>query len=414
MDTPQAQTDRDARPSHHRTLRQRLCIGLAALALVCGSAILIVSCCRIRTRIPPVPPMPQAPKAIAEPAVVRVVLRKSAEVTAAAPGAGTWRAVGPGGAELAAGEGPWHVGAADGVLTLDGRPLAAPDAELHPHNRLFRLGDRTYRGYLAVSAAGDVVKAVNVIEPELYLKSVVGSEMYASWPMDALMAQAVTARTYMLYVYRAQGYLAPRDMAYKGVSGEARDPSLAVELTRALVLTYRDDLFCAYFHSTCGGHTVAAARAFGEEAIPPLSGVPCDWCRRSSAYSWRVVMRAEQVARALKAMGIDAVRSIAPSGVGPEGYARFVLVNGASQLDAYDFRLALGAGELKSTQFTVAKQGDAFVFEGRGYGHGVGLCQWGACGMAREGHDWQRILKYYYPGVEIRQIDGRITGQAAQ
>ncbi len=97
--------------------------------------------------------------------------------------------------------------------------------------------------------------------------------------------------------------------------------------------------------------------------------------------------------------------SIEPQGTGEDGYATTVLVNGKLSVGANAFRLAVGPGELKSTRFTVKRDGADFLFSGRGYGHGVGLCQWGAYGQAKAGRDWVQILHYYYFGVELQEVE---------
>jgi len=392
-------------PPEPKTTGQKVCIGLVLLLMVSGAAALILSCCPTRRRIPRVPPLPSAPPAVSMPGKVRVLLVRGTKATAACPDGGTWHAGPPGqNPVLASGKGPWDVGLGDGRVMLGGEPLG-PQAFLYPNDGRFSLNGTTYRGRLTASVSGDALTFYNELPPGQYLRSVVGSEMYAGWPLDAQMAQAVAARTYMLYTQRDKGYLSLIDMAYKGVEAESRYPDLAVELTRGIVITYNGRLFPAYFHSTCGGHTVAVDKVFDDLLIAPLSGVPCEWCRQSPAYEWQVQLPAAQIARALADRGVQRVRSLVPLGTEPEGYAREILVNGTLQMDANAFRLAVGGNKLKSTRFSVTARGDDFVFEGRGYGHGVGLCQWGAWGLAREGHDWQHILTYYYPGVDIEQAD---------
>ncbi len=398
-------TDGNQAEAVRKTLGQKICIGAALLCLLGGGALLTLSCCPVRRRVPPVPTLPPAPETIALPETVTVLVASAGHLVAEAR-AGTWvlsRGRTPQIVESR--PGPWRIAAKEGMLTLGGRALGTNVVELLPAGELFTLGARTYRGRLRVEAEGDEeVKAFNLVAPEQYLRSVVGSEMYSAWPMDALMAQAVAARTYMIYTQQTKGYLGPLDMAYKGVSAESRSCDLAVRLTEGIVLTYRGRLFSAYFHSTCGGHTVSASKVFGDEPIGPLSGVPGGWCEQSPAYRWTVALPAERIGKALASAKIGTVRSLRPLGTSPDGYADEVLVNGEVRMDANDFRLAVGGSVLKSTWFTVERRGGEFLFRGRGYGHGVGLCQWGACGMAREGYGWREILRHYYPGAALLRL----------
>ncbi len=113
--------------------------------------------------------------------------------------------------------------------------------------------------------------------------------------------------------------------------------------------------------------------------------MPCDWCKDSPAYEWKARIPAARIAEALTDKGVTQVDTIEPQGTGEDGYATTVLINGKVSVDANAFRLSVGPGELKSTRFTVQRDGADFVFAGRGYGHGVGLCQWGAYGLAKAG-----------------------------
>lgn len=392
-------------PAERKTAGQKVCIGLVVLVMVGGAAALLLSCCFTRQRIPEVPPLPSAPPTVTMPQTVRILLLSGTEATVACPDGGTWHAGPPEQSPvLTSGEGPWEIALDGDQVVLDDEPVG-PRAVLYPNDSRFSLNGRTYRGRLAARASEESLTIHNELPPEQYLRSVVGSEMYAGWPLDAQMAQAVAARSYMLYTQRDKGYLNLVDMAYKGIEAESRYPDLAVELTQGIVITYGGRLFPVYFHSTCGGHTAAVNKVFNDELIAPLAGVPCDWCRQSPAYEWEVRFSAAEIAEALADWGVQQVRSLVPLGTEPEGYAGEILVNGDLKMDANAFRLAVGGGKLKSTRFQVTARGDDFVFEGRGYGHGVGLCQWGAWGLAREGRDWQYILKYYYPGVAIEQAD---------
>ena len=397
--------------SAHRNARGQTAHAAAALGLLlAGCALLTFSCC-LRpwpvTGLPVVPRLPPAPASIKAPETVSVLLAKSAAaLTVACPGGGAWLTMQSGAEAVAAhGEGPWQVGVQDGALTLDGLSTQAPVLALRPDGETFELGERAYRGRLIVEVRPDgEVAASNTVSPEDYLRSVVGVEMYPHWNMNALMAQAVAARTYMLYMVAAKGRLTLMDMAYKGTASEAHDPDVAVELTRSIIMTYNARLFPAYFSSTCGGHTASAAKVFGEPAGGPMRGVVCDWCRASPAYHWTAQIPVERVTAAMADRGVSKVDSIEPQDAGADGYATKILINGQVAVDANAFRLAVGPGELKSTRFTVERAGDNFVFAGRGYGHGVGLCQWGAEGMARSGMDWQEVLHCYYNGVRLQKV----------
>ncbi len=398
-------------PPRRLTPAQAAWAAAALLLLLSGSVLLTISCClmpRPMPAVPPVPVLPLAPPAVKAPRTVSVLLAKSAEpLTVSCPGGGSWFAMQDGiEMEVLGGEGPWKVSALDGKLSFDGRPGQVPMLALRPGGGIFRLGDRAYRGSLMLEVRPDgEVAASNNVSPEAYLRSVVGSEMYSRWPMNALMAQAVAARTYLFYMAASKGRLSMLDMAYKGTAGESRDTDLAVELTRGIIMTYDGRLFPAYFSSTCGGRTCPGQKVFGKSAAAVFQSVPCEWCKASPAYEWKARIPAARIAQALADKGVTQVNTIEPQDTGEDGYATTVLVNGKVSVDANAFRLAVGAGELKSTRFTVTRDGADFVFAGRGYGHGVGLCQWGAYGLAKAGRDWEQILHYYYFGVELQEVE---------
>ncbi|MFW6189214.1 MAG: SpoIID/LytB domain-containing protein [Planctomycetota bacterium] len=416
-DQPSSQGDAPEAPSPNEaalTTGQKIGIGSALAVLAVGGLLFALSCAFRGRPVPEVPPLPVAPPAVREPEEVKVVLVRDQSVQVTAPG-GLWHTGREsGGPPVDAGEPPWTVATAGKSLALNGNPNGASALSFRPPDGTFGLNGTLYRGRLVLGHLEDGrLEAVNLVDPEDYLRSVVGSEMYASWPLNALMAQAVAARTYMLYTASTRGFLNKLDLAYRGVAGEHRDPTLAVGLTRGIVMTYNGRLFSAYFHSTCGGHTASAKKVFGVAPLPPLTGVACRWCTDSPHYEWRVELSAGQIAESLRDWAVHEVESVEPEGAGPDGYARTVVVNGQTRIPANDFRLAVGAGKLKSTRFLVVPLEEGFLFSGRGYGHGVGLCQWGAHGLAREGRGWQGILEHYYPGAELQEVERQSPEMAA-
>jgi len=401
---PQAETNEH--PPAGGAGRPRLRLAVAVAVLLCVAALPALCWRRLWRPLPVVPVLPRAPDSIARPDVVRVVVASSAPgLEVACPEGAVWYSTASEGRTfLDMGQGPWQVSAPDGGLRLDGVAVPGPEAELLPNEDRFVLGTSAYRGSLTMKArSGGRVRAINVVDPEQYVGSVVGSEMYSRWPLEALMAQAVAARTFMLHTVADRGYMVPADMAYRGVGAESRAARLATGLTEGIVLTYDGRVLPAYFHSTCGGRTVAADRVFAMEPLPPLQGVDCPWCRGSHWYEWRFELAGEVVAELLEIPGLEEVRAIQPLDAEPDGYARYVLINDERKLAAGALRRALGGNRMRSTRFSVSSAGGVFTFEGRGYGHGVGLCQWGARGLARAGRTWQEILLHYYPGAAIQK-----------
>jgi stage II sporulation protein D len=390
----------------HATRWGKPCAALAATVAVVAPVLLALSCCPLHRAVPKIPPLPPAPAAVRAPASVNVVLAQAPTMTVRCAEGGTWY-VGPREALVALADGgtEWVITAPQGMLVVNERPLGVQAAQFRPTGPVLQLDGTGYRGWLEVSETAGRVRAVNVIDPQTYLRAVVGSEMYARWPMNTLMAQAVAARTYLFFTHGRKGYVNTSDMAYQGVSAENHAADLAVELTDDIVLTHNGQLFSAYFHSTCGGHTAAAAKVFDDVSARFLTGVPCEWCRASPAYTWTARLPQAEAARRLQRRDITAITSLDPLGSEPDGHAQDILVNHSVRMGAQTLRLALGSHTVKSTCFTASATADGLLFRGRGFGHGVGMCQWGAFGMAQAGRDWQEILAWYYPGTSLKIID---------
>lgn len=254
---------------------------------------------------------------------------------------------------------------------------------------------------------------IELTDIESYIAGVIGSEMPYDWSPEALRAQAVTARTFAVYqrkkhadaTYHTDGL----SLAYQGLKKEKRELNIIVEETRGIVMLYNDQVFPAYFHSTCGGRTEDANLIFHQDSIPPLRGIKCGFCNTSKYYNWQTEIDKTSLERKLKSInpGIANIYAIQPVGIGPGNHSSMVQIcyaGGTEEMNANAFRLLIGSENVRSTAFNTEIKGHAIKFTGKGWGHGVGLCQYGAQGMAEKGYKWLEILKYYYPEIEIKKI----------
>lgn len=268
------------------------------------------------------------------------------------------------------------------------------------------------------------------LDLEEYVKGVVGSEMPASFNMEALKAQAILARTYAVRKMKVLGGIPSRtdsDVSSDHTKDQAWAPvsvikdklgiigswlhwpkiEKAVEETRGLILTHEGLVCEALYHSTCGGQTEAASQVWGKD-VPYLQSVSCNYCQTSPYYKESVVnVTTTQVSLALGNIGLSIPASkvqeqgtIAVSQVSQTGRVKELIVNG-QRIRGVEFRAALG---LRSTKFTWIGSGNNIQFRVKGYGHGVGLCQYGANGMAKDGRNYLEILGYYYPGTSVTRI----------
>ncbi len=257
---------------------------------------------------------------------------------------------------------------------------------------------------------------VNEIDMEEYLKGVLPSEMKALWPEEALKAQAVISRTYAVFKnIENQDFpftlgSGTGSQVYGGKGVEMRLASRAVDRTRGEILTSRSKIFPTFFHSTCGGRTTRAEYQWKIEPHPSLRGVECSFCRVSPYYQWKAEYTGSEIRTLLakKKFSVSQIQSITPAELDVSGHPRFFEVRhsqGSSKIPANEFRLAVGANRMRSTRVTIQRSGDRFLFLGRGWGHGVGLCQYGAKRLAELGYNYKQILHYYYPESDLQNLE---------
>lgn len=374
---------------------------------------------------------------------------------------------------------------------------------------LLKFAGKTYRGSFLITQRGGLL---NVVGLENYLCGVLPAEVGASWHSEALRAQAITARTYVLrqsFNRAEKGYDVvdtDSDQVYKGAGVETAKTNQAVMSTASLVLTYGAELAQTYFHSDSGGHTANIKDVWGRD-IPYLTGVPEVVDYKSPVSVWNARFSSEKIRSVVKKVtgsDIGTVKEIQVSDVDEGGRAinmTFIGSNGTKSMKASQFRLNLDPRTLKSTMFTpsggtfnaaknnstagglvgtgskkqtsaqnmtfeesqgiakmtadgvftttelidmltnpekkknyyktglerssrqqitipsqsskpalnkygysIEKKDNEFIFYGRGWGHGVGMCQWGAMAMAEQGWTAERILTHYYPGTVIKKF----------
>ncbi len=297
---------------------------------------------------------------------------------------------------------------------------------------------RLYEGYARISCRpsepsaavnSGCIDLINVIKLEEYLPSVLQAELYANWHLEAYRAQAVAARTYALYEMRTFGEKRDYDVrateasqVYRGIDdqGHSKKALRAVRNTRGIVCTWASPLgeriFSTYYSSACGGMTQDAANCFKSPSIPPLAGgVRCSYCNIGGrVYRWEPVRLSKDELTQLFAKrfpqhaGLGTIQTIEVVRNTADGRPLTLRLRGENgrpiTVDSYSFRLAMGGHRLPSNHCKIVDLGSSFEFrEGRGFGHAVGLCQWGAEGQARLGKKASEILSYYYPGSHLKR-----------
>ncbi|MBM3268330.1 MAG: SpoIID/LytB domain-containing protein [Candidatus Sericytochromatia bacterium] len=281
---------------------------------------------------------------------------------------------------------------------------------------LVYIGSKWYRGLLEIRPG---LVAVNEVPLEQYLYGVVPAEMPSKWPLEALKAQAVAARSYTLAKLgdmASRGYdLKPTTdhQVYGGAAKERPETNYAVDATRGEVLLFNGAPIPAFYCSAAGGYTDSAETVWGGRSIPYLLPVP-DFDQEAPSYVWQSQLSAAALRNALGKLGvaIGDVVAIEPRERGYSGRVKTLAVRGTQGVKIVSgerFRWATG---LKSSLFNVAPVEDggrivAFAFAGRGHGHGLGLSQWGARGMGTMGYNYAQILAHYYPGVQLAQASAQ-------
>ncbi|MBF0571508.1 MAG: SpoIID/LytB domain-containing protein [Candidatus Omnitrophica bacterium] len=271
------------------------------------------------------------------------------------------------------------------------------------------IDERPFRGEVTLIRTPDNrITVVNVINVEDYIKGVLYHEVSHHWPMEALKAQAVAARTYALYSINPAGkpYDVTNDIysqVYGGRNSERYRTDLAVDYTRGLILTYNGQIIPAYFHATCGGMTEDARELWHLTDIPPLRAVPCAFCQNSPHFRWKKNFRLKEIQDALNLHGYK-VGSIKDISVVDRDrseridHLKIAQKNGQDFIiKGKDFRDLIGPNVIMSNNYEIVMHGYYVDLIGKGWGHGVGMCQWGALGMARQQFNYKQILSYYYP-----------------
>lgn len=273
---------------------------------------------------------------------------------------------------------------------------------------------RALRGQVELACSDGRWTAINVLPLEEYLEAVLGGEMPPSFPEEALKAQAVAARSYALHrkieaTQQGQEYhlgATVLSQVYGGIASEDDRTRRAVTATRGEVLAYGMLPVEAYFHSNCGGRTESGEAALGRD-LPYLKSVPCPALRRTPYSHWSVRVPPEELQRLAPQLVHGEPTGLRVASRTASGRARTLELtsrSGTRTVTAVQLRAALGYVRLPSLWFDVREEHGAFVFDGRGAGHGVGLCQWGARVLAEQGQGYKDILTHYYPGAEIRRI----------
>jgi len=269
--------------------------------------------------------------------------------------------------------------------------------------------DKTVRGSLKIELQNGKLTAINIIDIESYLQSVVPSESYPTWPLETLKAQAIAARTYALYQIEHRKNWSydmvdnEGDQVYGGVNREHSRCTYAVQQTKGRVLIKNDLPILAMYSANSGGFTASAKAIFNLPNKPYLIAQKDLHSLKGKMAYWQRSFTEYQIETSLDKIGIfvNGINKISASSFGPSGRVIRVKIEDRNGSRIFRTRTTLKrALELPEILFRIKKSGAKFIFDGHGYGHGVGYSQWGGAVMG-ERLLCEKILSFYYPGVKV-------------
>ncbi len=304
-------------------------------------------------------------------------------------------------------------------LFVDGKPLDRDVVTVT--GPLLTLAGHTYRHALEVRfvtyKGAHELLVVHPLDLETYVTGIVSSELPRGWPLAAYQAQAVAARTFAVsqkyrrldLPYHMESSVL--DQVYHGVEREHDLATEAARTTRGLVLSWQRHLAQTYFHAACGGTTESAQEGWGT-AIEYLPGSRCERCVTSGTNraTWTVKVRRSDVDKAFSRLLGGPVTEVRIAGRTASGRVKHIELRSGPKkkrktITGADFRRLLGWSTVWSTAIDrITLDRSTLVVEGRGSGHGIGMCQWGAKGYGDDGVAFDAILARYYPGAVLKRL----------
>ena len=301
------------------------------------------------------------------------------------------------------------------------------------NNDFVQLNGTKYKGNIFIYPAGQTVGVINQLSIEDYVKGVLTKEMpigTGEQNFEALKAVAICIRTYAINRIKEGNTLFDlfkdaRDQVYGGLDSEHPLSNKAVDETRNLILEYNGEPAIIYYHSTCGGKTESAENVFTREEVPYLKSIEDGdppYCSISNRFSWEEIYENDVfIKRLIDAnllddgnYSIEGVNINSRFSSGRVNELEIILndqTGSESSVKIYGnsirniLKTADGSMGLWSTLFDIDQSGSKITINGKGFGHGVGLCQWGAIGLSRAGKSYKEILDHYYPGTEIGNLN---------
>ncbi|PLX17422.1 MAG: hypothetical protein C0601_07630 [Candidatus Muiribacterium halophilum] len=339
-----------------------------------------------------------------------------------------------------------------GFLINSNIDMRGDTLDIYPVSGMIRYDKKTFRGRFLLYKRSNKINVINVLSMKYYLYGVIGKELLTSSPFESMKTLSVVCRTYALKnrnKHGSQGFdlcNTTHCQVYDGYDAETQQIRDAVDSTEGLIIKYDDELISAYHFSACGGATANNEDVWeGGDAVPYLRGRWCEFCKESPRANWEYDLKLSRLSRLMKDQNIGRIIRISKEGSDAYGRVKTIRLtgtNGEKVVKGNFFRLRVGAGSMWSMNFDLVPYGgqsdkiqekieklsellpgrkkdmikkivieneekrnnieyEGYKIKGHGSGHGVGMCQWGAIGLSKQGFKFKDIIKFYYTGVEV-------------
>ncbi|HEY6626477.1 MAG TPA: SpoIID/LytB domain-containing protein [Ignavibacteriaceae bacterium] len=300
-------------------------------------------------------------------------------------------------------------------------------------DNIVKINGKRYRNKIQISSSGNSIDIINVLNLEDYVKGVLAKEMPLGKDeenLEALKALAICVRTYAAQKMKDGKvyfdlYADTRDQVYGGVDSESPLSNKAAEETKNLILEYNGTQSIIYYHSTCGGQTEASQNVFTKENVPYLTSIKDGsdpYCKISPRFEWTETYSKELIISRIKSYSLldnqnyslDDISIINKFSSGRVNEMEIKVISDGGEkktiiIKGNEIRSIIRTADSKmilwSTLFDLSLKSDSVVLNGKGFGHGVGLCQWGAIALSRKGMNYEDILDHYYPGTETGNLN---------
>ncbi len=302
-----------------------------------------------------------------------------------------------------------------GSFFINGNKYYKKSMYVVPRSGFIACNDKVYGGSMLLAHHQQTVMLINSLEIEDYVYCVLKTESWPGWPLEVNKAFAIASRSYVIaMVFRAKTSKIPYHIkntnAHQTYSGHHQSPVLkqAVEETKGIFLAYNKQPIVAMFDICCGGIVPAKMADVDFVKAPYLArGYACHYCKPTKMYHWQAQYSEQEIRQALKEdfPTLKHIKHISIHKKDQAGLARkLTLTCSKKEYSITGKRLRLLLPKIKSLCFSVTHHGDTFTFKGRGRGHHLGICQWGAREMVRKGYDYKEILDFYYPNTTFMRL----------